>query len=209
MARLTGPLHSDDARGSIKGGVTYSGWRGRAYARATVTPRNPKSAKQLGVRGMMSFLAASWAAIKVASAASWQGLADAGIFSTYNAYVQHNLNRWQNFLAPTASYPAAGSSTPNTVTTQTPTGGAGQVNISLEWSTNADDWGVAILRDTSAITTPDWTKVIDVVAPTSAGKLTYVDSPLTAGTYYYRTVILNKDGVMGTVHADSDAVTVS
>jgi hypothetical protein len=174
--------------------------------RQRVDPANPKSAKQMGVRAMMAFLGHAWAALGAPAKATWAEGALAKAIAPFHQFVSVNLSRWQNFQAPTQDYPAAETSTGNTVTTQTCTGGLGQVNITLAWTTNADDWGVAILRDTAEITAPDWTKVIAVVPPTSAGALTYIDTPLAAGTYHYRTVILNNDGKLGTVKADSTGV---
>lgn len=55
MARLTGPLLSLDASGSIWGTVVYSKWKGLNYARLSVTPYNPKSDYQTGIRNTISF----------------------------------------------------------------------------------------------------------------------------------------------------------
>jgi len=209
MARVTGPLHSDTASGTFAKSLTYSKWKGRPYVRECVTPLNPKAAKQLGVRSMMRFLATAWAAIKVASAPSWHDDAVARSISDFNQYVSQNLLRWQNWLAPTQSWPAAMSSAAQTITTMTPVGGEGQVNLALAWTTNSDDWCAAIMRSPATITVFDWTKVVAVVAPTSAGVVTYIDSPLVAGNYYYSAVIMNKDGKMGTPKASSAAITVT
>lgn len=55
MARLTGPLLSLDARGSIFGTIVYSAWKGLNYARLSVTPYNPKSAYQTGIRDTLTW----------------------------------------------------------------------------------------------------------------------------------------------------------
>jgi len=55
MARLTGPLLSLDASGSIFGTVVYSKWKGLNYARLSVKPYNPKSEYQTGVRETMTW----------------------------------------------------------------------------------------------------------------------------------------------------------
>ena len=46
MAKVTGPLLSFDASGSIGNNATYSKWKGRNYTRLRVIPRNPKSDDQ-------------------------------------------------------------------------------------------------------------------------------------------------------------------
>ena len=54
MTRLTGPLMSLDASGSIFGTIVYSKWKGINYARLSVTPYNPKSDYQMGIRNTVS-----------------------------------------------------------------------------------------------------------------------------------------------------------
>ncbi len=59
MAKVTGPLMSLDASGSVGGTATFSKWKGQNYVRLLVTPRNPKSdgmaevRTKLGVIGKM------------------------------------------------------------------------------------------------------------------------------------------------------------
>jgi len=55
MARLTGPLMSLDARGSIFKTITYSIWKGLNYARLRVVPYNPKSGYQTGIRESLTW----------------------------------------------------------------------------------------------------------------------------------------------------------
>ena len=55
MARLTAPLLSLDASGSIFGTLVYSKWKGLNYARLSVTPYNPKSDRQTGIRETMAW----------------------------------------------------------------------------------------------------------------------------------------------------------
>ena len=50
MAKVTGPLLSFDASGSVGNTATYSKWKGRNYTRLRVIPRNPQSDGQAEVR---------------------------------------------------------------------------------------------------------------------------------------------------------------
>lgn len=206
MALLTGPLHSDAASGSIKGGVTYSRWKGRAYARATVTPANPRSASQTGNRAMFGFLASMWAGLSAAAKASWAALASVTNISAFNAYAAENLKRWQLFQPPTQEYPAAEASTGLTVSAHTYTGGTGFATLSLTPSGATNIWGFAIFRDTAEIVSPNWNNCIAVIEADGANAVSYTDSPLPAGTYHYRAAVINIDGKMGTILADATAV---
>ena len=54
MTRLTAPLLSLDASGSIYKTIVYSKWKGVNYARLSVKPYNPKSDAQMAVRETVS-----------------------------------------------------------------------------------------------------------------------------------------------------------
>lgn len=53
MAKVTSPLMSLDASGSIAGALTFSKWKGRNYARQLVIPANPQTVGQQESRARM------------------------------------------------------------------------------------------------------------------------------------------------------------
>jgi hypothetical protein len=55
MPRLTGPLFSLDARQTFGGVIVYSGWKGLSTCRLKVTPYNPKSTYQVGIRDTVKY----------------------------------------------------------------------------------------------------------------------------------------------------------
>lgn len=63
MAKVTGPLMSMDASGSVGGTLTFSKWVGRSYVRHLVIPSNPQTADQMTVRNAFSVMgkATAWA----------------------------------------------------------------------------------------------------------------------------------------------------
>lgn len=56
MARLTGPLMSLGASGTIAKTLTYADWKGIAYARTRVIPSNPQSSSQSQTREVFAYL---------------------------------------------------------------------------------------------------------------------------------------------------------
>lgn len=209
MARVTGPLHSDTASGSFAKALVFSHWKGdRKYVRERIIPMNPKAAKQVGVRALMGYCAHLWNSIKAASSASWQDLANAAAISTFNAYIQAALNDWQNGLFPRRLSTDARTSTALTITTQTATGGIGTATIQLTPSGATAIAGFAIYRAATGFTA-GWDNCIAILAADGANPVTWIDSPLAAGTYYYRSVAFNTDGKMGTLHAESSGVVVT
>jgi hypothetical protein len=204
MAAVTGPLHSDTASGTFAKSLTFSTWKGRPYVRECVTPSNPKAAKQTGVRSMMGFLAGQWKSIGASPQASWASLATARLISNFNAFVSVALAGWQNLIMPQQTNGAARTSTPLTVTTQTLTGGAGQITVTVTPSAATAIWGIAIFRGVTGFV-PNWTNCVAVLPANGASAVTWVDTPIKAGTYFYRTMVFNTDGIQGTIHAEASA----
>jgi hypothetical protein len=203
MAKVTGPLMSMTASGTLGGTLVYSVWKGRAYVRNHVNPANPKSAKQVGVRALFSFLTQVWTSISAACNGDYIAGAAGKSISTFNEFVSQNMARWQNSNAPTQHWPAAEASSGLTVTTMTLTGGVGMCTIALTPSGSTSIWGFIIYRSESAIVTPSWANAIAVIEADGTNAVTYVDSPLVAGDYHYRSAVFNVDGKLGTVKADA------
>jgi hypothetical protein len=206
MALVTGPLHSDDASGTFAKALVFSHWKGRNYVRERVTPTNPKSAKQTGVRALLGFIAQLWTSISTPNKATWDELAAQKSISAFNAYASENLARWQNFFPPTRAYPAAEAASAITMTTMALTGGIGHVTIVLTPSSATAIESLFIFRDTAEITAPSWQNCIAVIPADGVTPQTWVDTPLAAGTYHYRSAVGTTDGVLGTVKADATAV---
>jgi hypothetical protein len=157
---------------------------------------------------MMGYVAHLWASIYVAKGASWQDLADASAISTFNAFVRAALADWQTFLFPRESQTDARTSTGLTVTTQTATGGVGTATLAITPSGTTAIAGIAIFRGATGFAA-SWANCIAVLPANGANPVTWVDSPLAAGTYYYRSCVFNTDGAVGTIHAESTGVVVT
>lgn len=63
MAKVTGPLLSLDASGSVANTMTFSKWKGINYLRQRVVPANPKTAGQKVVRGVLGTLSKACTAV--------------------------------------------------------------------------------------------------------------------------------------------------
>jgi len=71
MARLTAPLFSLDASGTLSKAITYSKWKGINYARTRVIPENPKSEAQTEVRGVFATLNEIYKRMPLLARAPW------------------------------------------------------------------------------------------------------------------------------------------
>ena len=205
MALVTGPLHSDAASGAFAGSMVFASNRGRKYVRSLVTPSNPKSPSQTGVRVMMKYLSQLWSTIVAASGASWETIANSRNISKFNAFVSENLQRWQANNSPTFSFPAAGFNTtldPDDVSVDgailSAVGAAGYATLSAKPDSDGCLHGVgAIVYRGSAAPSGVWSEAIGIFAITPGTSFEFVDSPLPAGTYHYKIRFFSDDGVLG------------
>lgn len=202
MVKLSGPAMSFDASGKLAGAIVFSKWKGRNYARVLVTPSNPQSGPQTGIRSMMKFLSQHWSSMSAAEQADWLTRATATTISNFNAFISYNLLRWRSYLNPSVLDPADETGTAPGSPTTTPTGGIRQVSLSIvDDGVDAPDLCYVIHRGDTGFT-PAFSNVIAVVPWNSSGTTTYVDTPLAAATYYYRIYGTLDTGLKGAVEAE-------
>ena len=94
MARIVGPMHSDDARGlygGISNGVVYSAWRRFRYTRTRVTSENPRTIKQHGKRARLRVCNAIWKAFTDPEKAYWTDYGTPLGLPGWQAFVRYNM----------------------------------------------------------------------------------------------------------------------
>jgi hypothetical protein len=91
MAKISAPLLSLGARGSIGGALTFAAWRGVAYVRQLVTPANPRSTAQVLTRDIFTNMGLRWKQGGVLMRAPWDRYAVGQKFVGRNAYMGQNL----------------------------------------------------------------------------------------------------------------------
>lgn len=196
-----------DASGSLAGTIVYSKWKGRPYVRQLVVPSNPRSALQISTRAMMKFLSQRWATdVSGAEKATWDSLASAQAMSAFNAYTQHNLQRWTQFKAPTQAYPAAETGTAPTYTTPPASaGGVGQVT--LTWDVNAANnvWGLIIFRHATPGFTPARDNAKMVVYGANLAADLAIETPVPVGTWKYNYIPFSDTGKLATATGETTA----
>jgi hypothetical protein len=197
-----------DASGSLAGTIVYSKWKGRPYVRQLVVPSNPQSALQVSTRAMMKFLSQRWATdVSAPDKATWDTLAAAQAMSAFNAFVQHNLQRWTQFKAPSMAYPAVETGTAPTYTTApTAVGGVGQVTIS--WDVNAANnvWGLLIFRSVTPAFTPARDNLKMAVYGANLAADLAIESPVPVGSWRYNARPFSSTGLLFTATGETTAV---
>jgi len=206
MVKVSAPAMSLDASGSLANALVFSKWKGRNYVRQLVTPSNPKSGPQVGVRAMFKFLAQIWAGLSVPDKATWETLADQAVVSPFNAFMKANQSRWRNFEAPGQISPITEAETPGVYANEAATGGVRQCDVEIEVTTLNDAWAVAIFRDTAALFTTAFSNCIAVIPTESAAVFHYIDTPLDPDTYYYNFRGIGNDGTLNAEEGEVNGV---
>ncbi len=91
MAKITAPLLSMGARGTIGDVMTFASWRGVPYVRQRVTPANPRSTAQVLTRDIFRNYGLRWKQGGALMRAPWNRFATGQKFVGRNAYMGQNL----------------------------------------------------------------------------------------------------------------------
>lgn len=92
MAKVTGPLHSLSASGTVGGTLTMLRQRGQNIAKRASKPGGKPSAAQLTQRALYRASAASWSALDQNAKNAWREKAAAAQITPFNAYMSATLH---------------------------------------------------------------------------------------------------------------------
>ena len=140
MARLTAPLLSLDASGTIGEALTFARWKGINYVRTRVIPANPNTTKQQEVRGVFSTLSEMWKRMPQLARDPWQTAVKGLPLTDRNRHVQENtaLLIDQTTLDLLVMSVASGQSVPPDNPLFTP--GVGLITITADAPTSPVDY---------------------------------------------------------------------
>lgn len=203
MAKVDGGALSLGVTGTIGGILTFTTWKGRPVVRRRVTPRNPNSAAQQGIRSGMKFGGALWADLSDEDKASWDEKAAQKNYSPFNAFVSVGQTNIANNLGYQRQDPAEASDPPGA-----PTGAAEAINgrqCLISWNDVDPEkmFGMCLYLSQTTGFTPAPGNLKAIATP---GDEQIVLNGLEPGTYYYRLRPFDFAGVMGTAAAQESFV---
>jgi hypothetical protein len=105
MARVTGPLLSLKASGSVANLLTWLNSPTGANVRKLGPQKNIPSAAKQSHRVMFSFLQKAWPGLTIVEQETWSTRALHRSVTPMNAFCAFNLDRWRQYLAPVKSDP--------------------------------------------------------------------------------------------------------
>ena len=195
MARVTGPLMSIDASGSIAGAIVFSKWRGRNYVRRHAVPSNPRTPGQVAARAIMAFCGREWDALGDPAKGTWLEAADSAKISAFNQYVKINARNWRDQMMPSQDSPAERIIVGDAPTAIDLTASGRQVLVEITLADDTGIWGIAICRSLITGFTPAAVNAVWIL-PASVTPRLWVDGPLVPGTYYYSAFAFSTDGLV-------------
>lgn len=104
MAKVTGPLLSLAASGSVADTTTFGKWKGIPYVRQKVNPSNPNTTGQQSTRNVFRAGGESWRLVPAAFSAPWDAFVKGRPLTARNAYMgaftklmrgETDLTNWQ------------------------------------------------------------------------------------------------------------------
>lgn len=96
MARVTAPLLSLDASGTIGEALTFARWRGINYVRTRVIPANPNTVAQQEVRGSFKTLTDMWKRMGVQARLPFENAVRGIPMTARNKHIQLNVPALQD-----------------------------------------------------------------------------------------------------------------
>lgn len=210
MAKVTAPLHSARASGTIAGMITFATKNGKTYVKKYAPPTNPKTAHQVSMRAMMRLLTKDWINLTTSQQTTWNNAYPNTNLAPYHAYLRCNMIRWANRSPPTKKYPAAESSSPGEETEIDAAGGVRHVKITAGLDDDElDNWTMLLFHSDVDIPTPNQDQLIHVQKVQTTTPFTWTHTPLAPGTHYYKIVAASDDGNVDWSQYDEDDAIVT
>jgi hypothetical protein len=200
---------SMSASGTVGNIITFATWKGRPYVRTRVIPSNPKSAAQLGVRAMMTFLSQQWAGLSAGNKATWATAADAKKISPFNAFVSANQGFWRDNLPPGKIQTLLRVTAPALIASSAAAASGRYIGVELTNGAAAGQWGIAIFVGLSTGFSLDW-NTARLVAPLASGATgAFLIGPVANDDYFLRYASFSADGLWDQAYATEDTVTIA
>ncbi len=194
MVKLTGPMSSFKASGTLANLLTYSNSRGRPYMKKKSNTPNRRSNRQLTFRVMFAWLAKEWAQIGPANRLLWEPEARLCKISAYNAYMAANTARWHNYLMPSQTPDAPAVLMPSTRNISVSSWDGEQFNISTNAAALLDGWGFIIHAGPQPNYDPTRSTAIIVDTDDTMAQRFFKWKPANPVSVRFRVAVFSKDG---------------
>lgn len=206
MVKLTGPLYSVSASGTLRNLITFNHQPRATTLRRKPRPKHPRTGPQVAVQAALKFVTQQWATLSDDQKATWAAADTTTRASAYTNYVRINTRRIRSIKGPGMTWPVedTGETTNNWIVGQNCHVRQNFV-IHFIWGDPKNTWGFMIFRKPLTIPEPDFQYLIAIVRPEPAIVHAYIDSPLDPIVYRYRSCPFTVDGARTTLCQFPDA----
>ena len=119
MAKTQAGLLSLGTTGKFAGSMVFVQTASGTVVRQLVTPANPRTTGQTGVRSMMAWSSQEWAQLSPAKQATWLTAITKPGESAFNAFVRRAMDQWKNGLFAEDASPSIVEAAPDIPTLPT------------------------------------------------------------------------------------------
>jgi len=142
MSKVTAPLLSFGASGSVAKTQVYSRWKGRAYVRRHVIPANPNSSEQQLTRNAFTWLSGVWKNSPALLTAPWDLYAQGQVLTGRNAFIGQNTAALRPEVLNTTMIFSPGAKGGPAPTSVSAAAAAGAINVTIVPPTPPTGWSV-------------------------------------------------------------------
>lgn len=205
MVKLTAPMMSLAASGTLAKAVVFATWKGVPYARTRVIPSNPRTGLQVGMRAGVSAAPPFWnVGLNAAGRLLWNNAVGAEAISGYNLFCrvgQQNVRNNYGYridyadddLSDTPAAPAGPAATQD------------GTDVDITWTHEAAAATVLIFHGT---TTGFSANVASLIAHLSSGVQAWTHRNPGVGTHYYDIRSAGADGGVGALAGEFEGEVV-
>jgi len=194
MARVSGPLLSVRASGTVGGSIQYRATAGRAVVCLPRALRGSNGLSSTSRRAVYSGLARLWKALDPSTAGDWANARTQDDTSNWAAFLRVNLDRWGNYLQPAAARPDIDAATPGFPGTLSPKKNGFYWSVSYGLTVGGIGLFCIMHHSTTNGFTPTRSTAIDMIALSPSLVVQRIMGKFPAGTHYFRTAIANLHG---------------
>lgn len=142
MPKLTAPLMSIAASGTLGKAIVFSSWKGIPYARQHAVPKNPKTDAQMTTRGTFQWVHDQFKFLPTEVQEVWTLYAKSAAMTAMNAFMQANIGplRGKDDIADIVFTKPVRSGAPAVDLTLTP--GSGTITLTASAPTLITGWSI-------------------------------------------------------------------
>lgn len=190
--KLTKPLFSDYASGTLGTELQFANTRRGAVAGRRRRPKQPNTPAQRAARVFLAQLSQQWAGLGIAELASWIADIREDLLPPYNLFIKYNVDRYKHKphrqyyndvtdVFPSAAYPASLATDPAETSNNVTAGGPHEITWTYTNDVIHDDWLSIYHVATPEFGGPHWRNVVAVLPTFGPGRHSHLITGLEPG----------------------------